>query len=159
MGVVATRLTAVVFCLYLLFGQRLTYGATTGGRGTVSVLELAFVALAAGMWVVSSSAGIRQRPPRVFSVTVGPLFALLVMLPILGVILEGYELRTLYTVVVVVVPIAVLALGATATQVLGRRPAAGVRRDRRARLVRTGSAALPKWDHVLLCVELGSHLG
>ncbi|MFQ6171908.1 hypothetical protein ACK8HX_09900 [Oryzobacter sp. R7] len=116
MGTIATRLTALVFCLYLLLGQRLTVGAATGGRGTVSVLELAFVALAAAMWLVRGASPANERPPRFFAVTVGPLFALLVVLPTIGVVVGDYELRNLYTVIVVLVPLAILALGATATR-------------------------------------------
>lgn len=116
MGVLATRLTAAAFCLYLLLGQRLTIGAATGGRGTVSVLELVFIALAVGMWIVSSSSLVGERAPRLLAVTVGPLIALLVALPLLGVISGNYQLRTLYTYVVVVVPLGILALGAKATQ-------------------------------------------
>lgn len=116
MGLAATRASAVAFGLYLLLGQRLTIGAATGGRGTVSVPELLFVGLAAAMWLVSGAVPARERGPRLLPITVGPLFALLVVLPILGVFIGEYELRTLYTVVVVVVPLAILALGTAAAR-------------------------------------------
>ncbi|MBD3782262.1 MAG: hypothetical protein IE926_04785 [Micrococcales bacterium] len=116
MGALVTRLCAVVFALYLLFGQRWTIGASTGGRGTVSVLELMFVTAAVGMWVFGGLAAGRPRAPRLLSITAGPFFVLLVAFPLLGVIVGGYDTRTLYSVIVVAVPLAVLALAATATR-------------------------------------------
>lgn len=105
------RLTALVFTLYVTLGQRFTFGTATGGRGNVQPLEILFMFLAAILWFRST---LRSRKPvarGIWAPTIGPLFVLLLLLPILGVVAGGYELHTLYSFTVVLVPLSILVLG------------------------------------------------
>jgi hypothetical protein len=113
---VLARLTALVFTLYITLGQRFTIGAATGGRGNVQPLEILFMFLAALLWFRST---LRTRKPvarGLWLPTIGPLFALLVLLPILGVVVGGYEFHTLYSFTVVLVPLSIFVLGQASEQ-------------------------------------------
>lgn len=112
MGLILTRLASVALVFYLLLGQRLTVGASTGGRGTVSLPEVLFLGVAAILWLCLK---LRLEGPSakgLFLTTVGPLFTLLLVLPFVGVLIGDYELRALYSFVVVLVPLSILVLGA-----------------------------------------------
>lgn len=105
------KVTGVVFALYLIFGQRYTMGAATGGRGAVSPLEIGFVVLAMLLWIRMKTRAFERVARGIWAPTVGPLFFLLVALPVAGVMVGGYELRTLYRFIIVLVPLSILVLG------------------------------------------------
>lgn len=105
------RFTALLFSLYLTLGQRYTIGTATGGRGTVSPLEILFIAFAALLWFRMAWRPLRPVARGIWLPTIGPLFSLLLALPIVGVLTGGYELRTLYSYVVVLIPVSILVLG------------------------------------------------
>jgi len=105
------RLTTLFFALYMVLGRRYTIAAATGGRGTVSPLEILFIAFAALLWFVMALRPLRPVARGMWLPTIGPLFFLLLALPLFGVLVEGYELRTLYVYVVVLIPVSILVLG------------------------------------------------
>ncbi|GAA2493694.1 hypothetical protein [Terrabacter carboxydivorans] len=116
MRLILTRVTAAAFALYLLFGQRFTVDAATGGRGAVSLPEMLFLAASLLLWF---GLKVRIEGPHakgLFVSTVGPLFTLLMVLPLIGVLIGDYEPRALYSFVVVLVPMAILTLGAAAAR-------------------------------------------
>lgn len=111
MRVILTRLTALAFGFFLLFGQRLTIDATTGGRGAVSVPEVLFLSISTVLWLTLKSRTDGPRAKGLALSTVGPLFTLLLVLPFIGVLIGDYELRALSSSAVVLVPVSILVLG------------------------------------------------
>ncbi|WP_256793812.1 O-antigen ligase family protein [Terrabacter sp. Ter38] len=116
MRIFLTRLTAASLAFYLLFGQRLTVAASTGGRGAVSLPEMMFLGLSALLWFTLKIRVDGPQAKGLFLSTVGPLFTLLVLLPFIGVLVGDYELRALYGFVVVLVPVSILVLGTAASR-------------------------------------------
>lgn len=106
-----TKLTALLFLAYLVLGQRYTVGTATGGRGTVSPLEILFIFAAALLWCQLAWRRPRPAGRGIAAMTIGPLFLLLLALPTLGVLVGGYAVRTLYGFMVVFVPMSILVLG------------------------------------------------
>lgn len=116
MRLILTRIAATALVFYLLFGQRFTVDAATGGRGAVSLPEMLFLVVSALLWF---SLKVRVEGPQakgLFFSTVGPLFTLLMLLPLIGVLIGDYELRALYSFVVILVPVAILTLGTAASR-------------------------------------------
>lgn len=111
MGLILTRVGSAALVVYLLLGQRLTVGASTGGRGTVSLPELLFVGIAAVVWLCLKIRLVGPSAQGLLLTTVGPLMTLLLVLPFVGVLIGDYELRALYSFVVVLVPLAIMVLG------------------------------------------------
>jgi hypothetical protein len=107
------RLLALVMFLYLAFGQRFVFSAGTGGRGIVSPLELLFVALAFGTALWFKGRPFQVLTSRTVLQAYGPLFGLLLLFPLMGVVSGGYEVRTLYSWMLVLVPVALLVTGVT----------------------------------------------
>lgn len=107
--------TAALWALlaYLTLGERVSLGRVPGFPG-LPVLEILFVGMAVLAWV---GAG-RPRPGvRVgWVATVGPLLLLLLVLPLVGVLLGIYGVTSLYSWMVVLVPLAGLALAVTARE-------------------------------------------
>lgn len=98
------------FLLYLVLGERVALGRAPGFAG-LPVLEVLFVGSALWAWVRAGCP--RPSLPGGVISTVGPLFFLLLALPLLGVLLGTYQVTTLYSWMLVLVPGAVLALTAT----------------------------------------------
>jgi len=119
------RITVVVFTLFITFGQRYTIGAATGGRGAVQPLEMLFIACSLILWLAMACRPSKSAARYIWWPTVGPLFSLLLVMPFLGVLMGGYDLRTLYSYVVVLVPVSILVLGQAARRYgVDLRPAA-----------------------------------
>ncbi len=106
-----TTVAMTLFVAYLTLGERVHPGRVPGFPG-VPVLEIAFVAAAFLAWIQAGSPRPTIRGGWV--VSVGPLFVLLLVLPLLGVLLGTYGMTSLYFWIVVLVPLAVLALTAAA---------------------------------------------
>ncbi|GGK71107.1 O-antigen ligase family protein [Ornithinimicrobium pekingense] len=106
-----TPLALATLLAYLTLNERVALGRAPGFPG-LPVLEPVFIVAAVAAWLAAG----RPRPtvPGGWVVTVGPLFALLIALPLLGVLLGTYGPTSLYSWTVVLVPLAVLALVATA---------------------------------------------
>ncbi|NLG23190.1 MAG: hypothetical protein GX555_17355 [Actinomycetales bacterium] len=100
-------LSLVLFLLYLVLGERVVIGRSPGFAG-VPVLEILFAVSAVAAWV--SAGRPRPRLPGAWIGTVGPLFFLLLAMPLTGVLLGTYQLTSLYSWMIVLVPLAVLAL-------------------------------------------------
>lgn len=108
-GAVLARLTLLSFVAWATLGQRIV-GDLFGGL--VHPLALAFVGLAALLWVRDELTIREDRSRRAIVLnTVGPLFALLLLLPFLGVLLDWYGLSALYSWTIVALPLAILSLG------------------------------------------------
>ncbi|USQ76113.1 O-antigen ligase family protein [Ornithinimicrobium cryptoxanthini] len=106
-----TSVALWLFLVYLTLGMRVNIGRT-GDFAGLPVLEVLFVAAAVLAWV-----GAGRPWPAVRSgwvETVGPLFFLLLVYPAAGVLLGTYGVTSLYSWMVVLVPLAVLALTVTA---------------------------------------------
>ena len=106
-----TNIALGLFLCYLTLGERVSLGRTPGFVG-LPVFEVLFVGAAFAAWVHAG----RPRPTvrGGWVATVGPLFFLLLVLPLVGVLLGTYGVTSLYSWMVVLVPLAVLALTATA---------------------------------------------
>lgn len=106
-----TSIALWLFLGYLTLGSRVSIGRAPGFAG-LPVFEVLFVVAAILAWL---SAG-RPRPTLRggWVVTVGPLFFLLMFLPAVGVMLGAYGVTSLYSWMVVLVPVAVLALTVSA---------------------------------------------
>ena len=112
---ILTRLTALLFALYLIFGQRYIVSAGTGGRGVFSPLEIAFIGSSMLLWLKMRLSPRSTTLKGVALPTIGLLFALLVVLPVAGVAVGDYEMRSLYSLVVVLIPVSILVLAQGAT--------------------------------------------
>lgn len=106
----AHRVALGAFLLYLVLGERVALGRAPGFAG-LPVLEVLFVGCAFWVWWRAG----RPRPavPGGWIGTVAPLFFLLLALPLLGVLLSTYQVTSLYSWTLVLVPLAVLALTVT----------------------------------------------
>lgn len=109
-----TSLALAAFLAYLTLGARAHIGRAPGFPG-LPVLEVLFVGAAFVAWAQAGRPRLAVRGAAVS--TVGPLFTLLLVLPLAGVLLGTYAVTSLYSWMVVLVPLAVLALTVTA----GRR--------------------------------------
>lgn len=116
MRLIVARLTTVAFGFYLLFGERLTIDASTGGRGAVSMPEVMFLGLSAVLWFALKLKVDGPQSKGLALPSIGPLFLLLLLLPVLGVFIGDYEPRALYSFIVVLVPASILALGTAAAR-------------------------------------------
>lgn len=110
-GAVTTAIALGLFLCYLTVGERVHLGRAPGFAG-LPVLEVLFVGAAFAAWFHAGRPRTMVRGGWV--VTVGPLFCLLLVLPLVGVLLGTYGVTSLYSWMVVLVPLAVLALTATA---------------------------------------------
>lgn len=105
------RLVAIALLLaYLTLGERIALGRQPGFPG-LPVLEVAFVGAAFVAWLAAG----RPRPVvrGGWVVSAGPLFTLLLVLPLAGLGLGTYGVTTLYSWMTVLVPLAVLAVTVT----------------------------------------------
>ncbi len=106
-----TAVALGLFLAYLTLGERVHLGRAPGFPG-LPVLEVLFVGGAFLAWFLAGRPMPKARGATV--VTVGPLLLLLLLLPLIGVVLGTYGVTTLYSWMVALVPLAVLALTATA---------------------------------------------
>lgn len=106
-----TSVALWLFLGYLTLGSRVSIGRADGFAG-LPVFELLFVVAAILAWLKAG----RPRPALRggWVVTVGPMFFLLLFLPAAGVLLGAYGVTSLYSWMVVLVPLAALALTVTA---------------------------------------------
>ncbi len=113
-AVLLARLCVVLLCLSVTLGQRI--GIDVAG-GSMDPFAVALLAAAALLWLQDGLGGAACRPYRsVVLCTVGPLLALLFLLPLVAVLLEGFDpergygVATLYTWLVPGFAVAVLSL-------------------------------------------------
>lgn len=106
------QFAALTLVLSVTLGQRV-YITVNGNP--VDFFAVAFVGVAALLWI---SDGMTKHPAKQYRAvglnTVGPLFAMLVVLPIVGVALGWYGITALYVWMTVAVPLAILSLGRAA---------------------------------------------
>jgi hypothetical protein len=103
-----TRIVVGLFAAYMMLGQRFTVSASTGGRGVISPLEILFVAAALTVGLALLDSRGKPRYPGVWIATVGPLFGLLMALPLWGVVIGAYDPRALYSWMVVLIPLSII---------------------------------------------------
>lgn len=114
--VVLPRLAALLMCFSVTLGQRITFGGSEIDRAAA-----AFVVVAAVLWIRDDLSGVPPSPYKAVALnTVGPLLALLVLFPLLGVLAGDFALTTLYGWMLPAFILAILSL-ARAQRVHGLR--------------------------------------
>lgn len=100
-----------VLVAWLILGARLTTSLATGGRGTLAVLDPALILVGVGIWCVTPTGKGKVIPARMYWRSAGPLFLLLLLLPVLGVAHGTHGVRSLYSIALVAIPWAIFMLG------------------------------------------------
>lgn len=107
-----SRVAALLLVLSVALGQRIYLGVE---GNPLDIFAVAFVAVTAILWISDSLAGGLPRPYGALGVvTLGPLFVLLVVLPVVGVVAGWYGVTVLYSWMIVGVPLGILSLGRAA---------------------------------------------
>jgi len=104
-------LAVAVLTAWLVFGARVTVSFSTGGRGTLAILEPALILLGLTIWCCTPRGRGKIVPARMYWRSAGPLFLLLALLPVMGVAAGSHGLQSLYSIALVAVPWSIFMVG------------------------------------------------
>ncbi|MBD3947186.1 O-antigen ligase family protein [Nocardioides ganghwensis] len=99
---------------WLVLGARVTATLSTGGRGTLAILDPALILLGVAIWCCTPTGRGKIVPARMYWRSAGPLFLLLLLLPVLGVAHGTHNVRSLYSIALVAVPWSIFMVGRVA---------------------------------------------
>ncbi|MCW2738297.1 MAG: hypothetical protein JWN97_2941 [Nocardioides sp.] len=113
-SVVVRTLAIALLTTWLVFGARVTVSLSTGGRGTLAILEPTLILLGVAIWCCTPTGRGKIVPARMYWASAGPLFLLLLLLPIMGVTAGTHGVRSLYSIAMVAVPWSIFMVGRVA---------------------------------------------